>query len=138
MSGLTVVGDIQVLYNSVQALEQELKNEQTNYNKNHELTLTGVLERLEKLEAICFERTILQAADESWDIVRAKRNYLLKSTDWTAVSGCTVAPMAWAQYRQELRDLPQRFAAAELSQVVWPVQPSTHGPHTIEEEEEEI
>jgi hypothetical protein len=135
MAGLTVVGDIKVLYDSVQALEQELKNKQEKQNKSYELILAGIVERLEKLESICFEGIILQSADTSWDIVRAKRDYLLKSTDWTSVSGCTVAPMAWAEYRQELRDLPQKFATAKLDQIVWPAQPSTHGPHTIEEEE---
>jgi hypothetical protein len=135
MAGLTVVGDIKVLYDSVQALEQELKNKQEKQNKSYELIFAGIVQRLEKLEAICFEGIILQAADTSWDIVRAKRDYLLKSTDWTAVSGCTVAPMAWVEYRQELRDLPQRFATAKLTELVWPVQPSTNGPHTAEEEE---
>ena len=135
MAGLTVVGDIKVLYDSVQALEQELKNRQEKQNKSYELILAGIVERLEKLESICFEGIILQSADTSWDIVRAKRDYLLKSTDWTSVSGCTVAPMAWAEYRQELRDLPQKFATAKLDQIVWPEQPSTHGPHTIEEED---
>jgi hypothetical protein len=135
MSGLTVIGDIQVLHDSVQVLSQELRNSQTEQNKHYELILANILNRLERLEILCFEDVILQEADNSWDIVRAKRNYLLKSTDWTAVSGCTVAPMAWSQYRQELRDLPQRFAKAELEEIVWPVQPSTQGPHTIEEEE---
>ena len=135
MSGLTVVGDIQVLYESVQSLEQELKGEQTAQNNHYQVVISKLVDRLEKLEAFCFQEGILQEADESWDIVRAKRDYLLKSTDWTAVSGCTVAPMEWAEYRQELRDLPQTFATAELNQLVWPVQPSTHGPHTIEKEE---
>ena len=135
MSGLTVIGDIQVLHDSVQVLSQELRNSQTEQNKHYELILANILNRLERLEILCFEDVILQEADNSWDIVRAKRNYLLKSTDWTAVSGCTVAPMAWSQYWQELRDLPQRFAKAELEEIVWPVQPSTQGPHTIEEEE---
>lgn len=135
MSGLTVVGDIQVLYESVQSLEQELKGEQTAQNNHYQVVISKLVDRLEKLETFCFQEGILQEADESWDIVRAKRDYLLKSTDWTAVSGCTVTPMEWAEYRQELRDLPQTFATAELNQIVWPVQPSTHGPHTIEKEE---
>jgi hypothetical protein len=135
MSGLTVVGDIQVLYDSVQVVEQELKAAQTEQNKRHELIFSSILSRLEKLETLCFEEVILNKKDDSWDTIRAKRNYLLKSTDWTATSGCTVAPAAWAQYRQELRDLPQRFAEAKLNEIVWPVQPSTQGPHTIEEEE---
>ena len=135
MSGLTVVGDIQVLYDSVQVVEQELKAAQAEQNKQYELILSGILSRLEKLETFCFEEVILNKKDDSWDTIRAKRNYLLKSTDWTTTSGCTVAPAAWAQYRQELRDLPQRFAEAKLNEIVWPVQPSTQGPHTIEEEE---
>ena len=135
MSGLTVIGDIQVLHDSVHVLSQELRNSQTEQNKHYELILANILNRLERLEVSCFEDVILQETDNSWNIVRAKRNYLLKSTDWTAVSGCTVAPMEWAQYRQELRDLPQRFANAKLKEIVWPVQPSTQGPHTIEEEE---
>jgi hypothetical protein len=135
MSGLTVVGDIKVLYDSVQVLEQDLKNKQTEQNTHYELIISKLIDRLEKLEKFCFQERILEEADESWDIVRAKRDYLLKSTDWTAVSGCTVAPMEWAEYRQELRDLPQTFATAKLNQIVWPVQPFTHGPHTIEKEE---
>lgn len=135
MTGLTVIGDIQVLYDSVQVLSQEVKNSQAEQNKHYELILSNILSRLEKLEAFCFEEIILSEADISWDVVRAKRNYLLKSTDWTAVSGCTVAPMAWAQYRQELRDLPQKYATAALDEIVWPEQPPVLGPHTIEEEE---
>jgi hypothetical protein len=135
MAGLTVVGDIEVLYDAVRTLEQKLKSEQESYNKNYEAILADIVERLRKLEAVCFEGVVLQEDDTSWGVIRAKRNYLLKSTDWTAVSGCTAAPMAWVQYRQELRDLPQKFATAELNQIVWPVQPPTHGPHTVEEEE---
>ena len=135
MTGLTVIGDIQVLYDSVQVLSQEVKNAQAEQNKHYELILSNILSRLEKLEAFCFEDIIIIELDTSWDVVRAKRNYLLKSTDWTAVSGCTVAPMAWAQYRQELRDLPQKFATAKLDEIIWPEQPSVLGPHTIEEEE---
>jgi hypothetical protein len=135
MSGLTVIGDIQTLHDSFKVLSQEVKASQAEQNKHYELILSNILSRLEKLEATCFQDIILSEPDVSWDIVRAKRNYLLKATDWTGVSGCTAAPMAWAQYRQELRDLPQRFASADLDEIVWPVQPSVQGPHTIEEEE---
>ena len=101
MAGLTVVGDIKVLYDSVQVLEQKLKNEQENQNKNYKLILVGIVERLEKLEAICCEGVILQEVDTSWDVVHAN----------------------------------QKFATAKLDQIVWPVQPSANGPHTVEEEE---
>ena len=135
MSGLTVVGDIKVLYDSVQILEQELKGEQEKQRSYYEFVVSEIINRLEKLEAFCFQEGILEEIDTSWDIVRAKRNYLLKSTDWTAVSGCTAAPMEWAEYRQKLRDLPQTFGAVQPDQVVWPVQPSTRGPHTLGKEE---
>jgi hypothetical protein len=136
MSGLTVIGDIQVLYDSVKDLENSVNKAQQEAAAEYKTLFNDILDRLEKLEAFCFEDRILQEADSSWDIVRAKRDYLLRSTDWTAVSGCTVSPVDWIQYRQQLRDLPQTFAKARLDQIVWPTPPSTLGPHTIEEEEE--
>ena len=37
--------------------------------------------------------------------VRAKRNQLLKDSDWTQIPDCTVDKTVWATYRQELRDI---------------------------------
>lgn len=67
---------------------------------------------------------ILELPDDSWDVVRKKRDFLLMSTDWTAINGCTVDTLEWTKYRQILRDLPQTFANVEPNQVVWPQQPS--------------
>lgn len=39
--------------------------------------------------------------------LRHWRNEELKSTDWTQIVDAPVNKEAWAQYRQELRDLPK-------------------------------
>jgi len=57
------------------------------------------------------------------DSVRAKRDALLKDSDWAIISDATPKPSkeAWLTYRQALRDLPQNFSTAE--EVVWPTKP---------------
>lgn len=64
----------------------------------------------------------------TWDDIRAKRDQLIKGSDWTMIPGATVDQAQWAAYRQILRDLPQTYTNPE--DVVWPVQPSTIGPNT--------
>jgi hypothetical protein len=80
--------------------------------------LEKINNKLEILECRIFEEAVL------------KRNYLLKSTDWVMTPGSTINPAAWAEYRQFLRDLPQRYEGIEPSEVVWPVKPSLDGPNT--------
>lgn len=133
MSGLTVIGDIQVLYDSIQELETASKQDKIDLDSKYSKLISGIVSRLEKLEEFCYQDKILNESDSSWEIVRAKRDYLLKSTDWTATNGCTASPMAWVEYRQQLRDLPQTFADNNPEDVIWPEQPSALGPHTIEE-----
>lgn len=87
-------------------------------------------QRLEKLEERIFEEIILNAEDKNWDIIRAKRDYLLKATDWIMTPGSTINPGAWAEYRQFLRDLPQTYSGVDASDVTWPVQPTLNGPNT--------
>ncbi|NLG85591.1 MAG: phage tail protein [Firmicutes bacterium] len=61
----------------------------------------------------------------TWEDVRARRDALLRESDWTQLPD---APMdaslraAWAQYRQALRDLPQVFL--DPADVVWPAPPT--------------
>lgn len=76
------------------------------------------------------EYKVLELEDSSWENVRKKRNYLLKSTDWTVAPGSTVDQAQWSAYRQNLRDLPQTYKDKTSDEVVWPVQPSTDGPNT--------
>jgi hypothetical protein len=56
------------------------------------------------------------------DDIRAQRNRLLSACDWTQLADAPVDDLAWAVYRQALRDIPDQpgFPA----NVVWPVAPS--------------
>ena len=76
------------------------------------------------------EYKVLELEDDSWENVRKKRDYLLKSTDWTTTSDSTVDQAQWSAYRQILRDLPQTYKDKTPDDVVWPTQPSTAGPNT--------
>lgn len=59
--------------------------------------------------------------DVKWDAVRSERDRRLAACDWTQVADAPVDPVAWAAYRQELRDIPQDFNDPDL--VVWPEEP---------------
>ena len=76
------------------------------------------------------EYKVLELEDDTWENVRKKRDYLLKSTDWTVTPGSTVDQAQWSAYRQNLRDLPQTYKDKTPDSVAWPVQPSTDGPNT--------
>ena len=72
-----------------------------------------------------------EAADGlTWDDIRAKRNDILKNTDWTMTTGATVDQAQWAAYRQNIRDIPQTYKDKTPDDVVWPTQPSTKGPNS--------
>jgi len=99
--------------------------------------LTNLLNKFEILKAEVTsldekinEHKVLELEDSSWENVKKKRNYLLKSTDWTVTPGSTVDQAQWSAYRQNLRDLPQTYKDKTPDEVVWPVQPSTDGPNT--------
>ena len=65
-----------------------------------------------------------------WDIARAKRDTLLKDSDWTMITGATVDQAQWSAYREKLRDIPQTYKGKETSEIVWPTAPSTKGPNS--------
>ena len=99
--------------------------------------LTNLLDKFEILKAEVAvldekinEYKVLDLEDDTWENVRKKRNYLLKSTDWTVTPGSTVDQAQWSAYRQNLRDIPQTYKDKTADQVNWPVQPSTEGPNT--------
>ena len=70
-----------------------------------------------------------EAADGlTWNDIRAKRNFILQSTDWTMTTGATVDQTAWATYRQSIRDIPQTYS--KLEDINWPTKPSTSGPNS--------
>ena len=84
----------------------------------------------ESLDEKLNEHKVLELKDSSWDNVRKKRDYLLKSSDWTMNPDTTVDQAQWSAYRQILRDLPQTYKDKTSDDVVWPTQPSTAGPNT--------
>ena len=102
--GLTLVGDIASLQNQFEVIKEEIDKQ--------------------------FDKTILNLEETSWAIIRKKRDFLLRTTDWTMTPGCTVDQAAWAAYRQSLRDIPQTYRVDGYEAVVWPTVPSTKGPHT--------
>lgn len=53
--------------------------------------------------------------------VRTKRDGLLVASDWTQVADAPVDQLAWATYRQALRDIPQQDGFPE--NVIWPSKP---------------
>ncbi len=64
-------------------------------------------------------------AAHPWSIVRGKRDDLLRKSDWTAVTDTVLSEADqtdWAEYRQELRDIPQTYDDAD--DVVWPDAPA--------------
>ena len=102
--GLTLVGDIGALQTQFTAIKEEIDKQ--------------------------FDKTILNLEETSWVIIRKKRDFLLRTTDWTMTVGCTVDQSAWSAYRQSLRDIPQTFT--DYTKVTWPTAPSTKGPNTSE------
>ena len=74
----------------------------------------------------------VEVTEVTWDTIRAKRDQLIRDSDWTMIPGATVDQAAWSAYRQVLRDLPQTYAATGPESVVWPTEPSTAGPNTTE------
>lgn len=59
--------------------------------------------------------------DEAWWELRSKRNRLLEESGWTQLEDSPVNKQAWAQYRQELRDLPANTSDPRTPS--WPIPP---------------
>jgi hypothetical protein len=55
------------------------------------------------------------------DAARAQRNMLLSACDWTQLADAPVDDLAWATYRQALRDLPQQPGFP--TDINWPTPP---------------
>ena len=121
--GLTVV-------EAVPNIDQQIK-ELTEY---FESQIQNLKEEIQALQNVVFEGIILNEKDATWEVVRKKRDYLLKVTDWTMTPGSTVDQQSWATYRQILRDLPQTYGEKNLKSLVWPKAPSASGPNKIKKE----
>lgn len=77
------------------------------------------------------EAELTQKANQKWDRIRNKRNYLLSESDWTQVADAPGDKAAWATYRQALRDLPS--TGTDPDALTWPTSPDAPAP--VEEEE---
>lgn len=64
---------------------------------------------------------IAARVQDQWRNVRNNRNTLLASCDWTQLADASVDNLAWAVYRQALRDLPQTHT--DPFNIVWPTSP---------------
>ena len=56
-----------------------------------------------------------------WEGIKQKRNQLLKESDWIDLPNSTVnknKKQEWLNYRQKLRDIPQKFKNSE--NIKWP------------------
>ena len=84
--------------------------------------------KVEAIEIIIYGEKVLELDDSNWENIRKKRDYILKSTDWTVTPGCTVDQAQWSAYRQNLRDIPQTYS--KLEDIIWPTKPSTAGPNS--------
>ena len=59
--------------------------------------------------------------DQQAQEVRAQRDALLADSDWTQVADAPADAQAWADYRQELRDLPAQDGFP--FDISWPAKP---------------
>lgn len=55
-----------------------------------------------------------------WTDIRAKRDILLSESDWTMVSDAPTDKVAWATYRQALRDITEQ---PDPFNIIWPEKP---------------
>jgi hypothetical protein len=62
-----------------------------------------------------------QALQQQGAQVRANRNQLLQQSDWTQVIDAKVNQIAWATYRQALRDITSQPGFPW--EIIWPTQP---------------
>jgi hypothetical protein len=56
-----------------------------------------------------------------WNQIRVWRDEQLRLTDWTQLTDSPVDKLAWAEYRQALRDLPTQGEKAD--EVTFPQKP---------------
>jgi len=79
------------------------------------------LEEQQKGEAELIPNT---PSPQTWESIRAKRDELLKETDWMGATDADPKPNkeSWMEYRKALRNIPQFFPSPQS--VVWPIKPS--------------
>lgn len=59
--------------------------------------------------------------EDRWERIRIYRNHLLQSSDYRMISDAPWDKIAWAEYRQKLRDLPA--TVSDPAKIVFPEMP---------------
>ncbi len=67
---------------------------------------------------------IQSAKDSAMANIRAQRNELLKTCDWTQIADSTAEKTAWATYRTALRNLPATITGDPRTFNDWPRDPN--------------
>ena len=85
------------------------------HNNNKEISVVnGNITLVEKQQRVI---------ENNWNQVRSKRKKLLADCDYTQLPDYpTNKKSEWASYRQELRDIPQKYK--NISDIVWPSKPN--------------
>lgn len=81
----------------------------------------GVEMPLSAEDVALLEQIEAQRGDVQWVMVRNMRNALLAESDWTQLPDAPVDAVAWADYRQALRDITTQ---ADPFSIVWPIKPT--------------
>lgn len=80
----------------------------------------GVEVPLTAEEIAAWEALQAEAPAVQWAEVRAERNALLAACDWTQLPDAPVDAVAWADYRQALRDITLQD---DPFNITWPKEP---------------
>ncbi len=77
-------------------------------------------------EEIAQRTADIEAHDLDMNMVRAQRNGMLASSDWTQIGDASLGDHTaeeWRTYRTSLKAIPQTYS--RVSEVVWPEDPPT-------------
>ena len=85
------------------------------FSKDEYLIVNGEPERIEK-------EPIDQTEIYALSMLRFTRDGFLQKSDWTQVADAPVDKVAWATYRQQLRDLPEN--TIDPTSPTWPTPPN--------------
>jgi len=103
------------VYNVVSVVESQ----KPSFNSNTEF-LDYNVELVDNVWTVVYFKQ-QRSEEEVTQIMRLKRDNLLKESDWTQLSDASVDSAAWSTYRQALRDIPSQ---SEFPfNITWPTQP---------------
>lgn len=99
-------------FDKIEITREEYVNFLSEMNSNNKLLVLTDIGNLSLLDNV---------VELTWDEIRIKRTRLLRDSDYTQVLDYPGDKIAWATYRQTLRDIPQTYATPES--VAFPNQP---------------